>query len=180
MAPSIATFGRNLSNPLTNRSRSSTSAQNREGRSGRSEKNQDDDFFKFKESKKDSSKKDKSEQSSPSTSKTSERGPILGRVNTNNLPPSTLPSIVTPDGRIASAAATPITPGEISGVEVTLTPSQTMGANRKTSTDSFGSGGLGVMNIERLTGEQKAVGALVNKLLVKVSRAGDRPHELEY
>jgi hypothetical protein len=190
MAPSIATFGRNLSNPLNTRSRSSASTQNREGgtnRPGRSgkDKDQDDDFFKFKESKKESSsKKDKSEKSPSSYTisggklSSSDRIPILGRVTTNNLPPfhSSVSGIMTPDGRIASVAAgTLVTPGGTEKpptFETTLSPAQSLGANRKTSTDSFGSAGLGIMNIDRLTGEQKAVGALVNKLLVKVIVTG--------
>ena len=182
MPSSIATFGRNLSNPLANRARSSTSARNgdSETRSKRSDKNQDEDFFKFKESKKES-KRDKSDPKLTSKASSSDRIPILGRVSTNNLPigsnlgmtstpTSNLPNILTPDGRMASAAASPITPAEPSGSNLNAPGGQAMGAHRKTSTDSFGSGGLGVMNLERLTGEQKAVGALVNKLLVKVSR----------
>lgn len=41
--------------------------------------------------------------------------------------------------------------------------------HRKTSTDSFSSSKLGIMNLDKLAGERKVVGALVNKLLLRVS-----------
>lgn len=120
---------------------------------------------------------------------------LLGRVSTNNTPTGSsnstslgmsgmssppiqggIPTVLTPDGRMASAAGSPISPQGQNGstlsnnLNLNAPGLKQAGAHRKTSTDSFGSGGLGVMNLDRLTGEQKAVGALVNKLLVKVGR----------
>jgi hypothetical protein len=208
MPSSIATFGRNLSNPLATRTRSSTSARNGGESQSRSEKNGEEDFFKFKESKKDKESKrdkekdkgkDKSDGKISSKGGSSDRIPILGRVSTNNIPTSSgmgmgmgmgmtntptsgIPNILMPDGRIASAAASPITPGDSpsnnNNNNNLNAPGGQGGAHRKTSTDSFGSGGLGVMNIDRLTGEQKAVGALVNKLLVKVGLCAARVHDI--
>jgi hypothetical protein len=156
-------FGRTLPNSFTTRTRSSTSAQTRSDlRSARAEKSQqaEEDFFKFKDPGPTSNNPSLSKKEKKSIK---EKEKTLARISTNNHVNSSsfIPTLITPDGRMAAAA----------GMNVGNGSNESSGPSpaRKGSVDSFGSAGLRVMNLDKLTGEQKAVGALVNKLLVKVS-----------